>query len=263
MGTTRVIVHGAAGRVGQEVVTALARSPDMDPVGAVDIAAQSSEILLPDRLGSIPYRTTFKDILESCDADVVVDFSVVEACRDIVPEAANKGLHLVIGTTGLTESDIKKFARISIENEVGIVVAPNFALGAVLLNHLTRLSARFFEYVDIFEAHHEGKVDAPSGTSIKLAHDIANEIDFIRPEPRIESIPGTRGGSYKGISIHSTRMPGRSAHHEVVFGGPGQTLSLRHDVINRECYMAGVLLAIKEVTKKRELILGLENILGL
>ena len=154
-------------------------------------------------------------------------------------------------------------AELSRKNRVGIMVAPNFALGAVVLNHLARIAARFFEYVDVFEAHHEAKIDAPSGTALKLARDIAAERRFIRKIPEAEPLPGTRGGDYNGVSIHSSRMPGRMAHHEVVFGAPGQTLTLRHDTISRECYMPGVLLAIKEVVKRREFMVGLEKVLGL
>ena len=117
--------------------------------------------------------------------------------------------------------------------------------------------------MDIFEAHHEAKIDAPSGTALKLARDIAAEGRFTRPEPQTEPLSGTRGGAYNGVSIHRSRMPGRMAHHEVVFGAPGQTLSLRHDTVSRESYMPGVLLAVREVGKRRELVVGLESILGL
>ena len=263
MAATRVIVHGAAGRVGREVIAALTRDPEMEPAGAVDMASRDSELPLPDGTGAIPYDTTLEGLLRRCQADVVVDFTVADACRAMAPVAASHGLHLVIGTTGLTEADLATMSELSNKNGVGIVVAPNFALGAVVLNHLARLAARFFDYVDIFEAHHEAKIDAPSGTALKLARDIAAEGRFTRPEPEAEPLPGTRGGAYNGVSVHSTRMPGRMAHHEVVFGAPGQTLSLRHDTVSRECYMPGVLLAVKEVGKRRELVVGLESILGL
>ena len=128
MAATRVIVHGAAGRVGREVIAALTRDSDMEPVGAVDMASQGSEIPLPDGSGTIPYDTTLEGLLRRCKADVVVDFTVADACRAMAPVAASHGLHLVIGTTGLTEADLSTLAELSGKNGVGIVVAPNFAL---------------------------------------------------------------------------------------------------------------------------------------
>ncbi len=263
MAATRVIVHGAAGRVGREVLLALARDPEVEPAGAVDVVAQAAELPLPESAGTVPYEPSLEALLRRCQADVVVDFTSAAACTEMAPVAASNGLHLVIGSTGLSDDDLATLADLSRKNRVGIVVAPNFALGAVVLNHLARIAARYFDYADIFEAHHEAKVDAPSGTALKLARDIAAEGRFTRPMPQTEPLPGTRGGDYNGVSIHSSRMPGRLAQHELVFGVSGQTLTLRHDTINRECYMPGVLLAIKEVTRRRELVVGLESILGL
>ena len=263
MAATRVVVHGAAGRVGLEVLVALASDQELEPAGAVDLAAQAAELPLPLGAGAIPYDTSLERLLGRCQADVVVDFTNAAAARQMAPVAASHGLHLVIGTTGLGDADLATLGDLSRRHGVGIVVAPNFALGAVVLNHLARIAARFFDHAEIFEAHHEAKIDAPSGTALKLARDIAAENWFTRPQPETEPLPGTRGGDYNGISIHSTRIPGRLAQHEVLFGAPGQTLSLRHDTISRECYMPGVLLAVKEVTKRRELVVGLESILGL
>ena len=263
MAATRVIVHGAAGRVGIEVLTALAQDLEVEPAGAVDLMAHAHELPLPGGTGIVSYATSLEALLDRCQADVVVDFTNAAACRAMAPVAASHGLHLVIGTSGLSDADLAALADLSKKNQVGIVVAPNFALGAVVMNHLARIAARFFDYVDIFEAHHEAKIDAPSGTALKFARDIAAVKRFTRPQPEAEPLPGTRGGDYNGISIHSTRMPGRLAHHEVLFGAAGQTLSLRHDTVSRECYMPGVLMAVKEVAKRRELVVGLESILGL
>ena len=259
----RVIVHGAMGRMGRETLGALSRDPDLEPVGAIDIPPREDELPLPDGSGTIPYATTLEELLSRCQADVVVDFSHATACMAMAPTATARGLHLVIGTTGLNDAHREMLADMSRRHEVGIIAVPNFALGAVVLNYLVRIAARFFDYADIFEAHHEAKIDAPSGTALGLARAIAGEKSFTRPEPEMESLPGTRGGEYKGVTIHSTRMPGRMAHHEVVFGIAGQTLSLRHDTISRECYMPALMLAVKEVVKRKELVVGLEEILGL
>lgn len=177
--------------------------------------------------------------------------------------AVPRDVRPVIGTTGLSEKDLGTLDALSREHGVGILLVPNFALGAVVLTYLVRQAARFFEYADIFEAHHEAKIDAPSGTALAIARAIAEEKRFKRPVPQKEPLAGTRGGDYNGVAIHSTRMPGRLAHHEVVFGAPGQTLTLRHDTLSRECYMPGLLLAVKEVVKRRTLVIGLEEVLGL
>jgi len=263
MAPLRVIVHGAQGRMGRETMTALSRDPELEAVGAVDVTSQGDQLPLPDSTGAIPYATSLENVLPRCQADVVVDFTNASACMAAAQTAAAHSLHFVTGTTGLSDADLESLADLSRHHEVGIIVAPNFALGAVLLNHLARIAARFFDYVDIFEAHHEAKFDAPSGTALALARAIASEKRFTRPESQKETLPGTRGGDYEGVSIHSTRMPGRLAHHDVVFGAAGQTLSLRHDTLSRECFMPALMVAVKEVVKRRELVVGLEEILGL
>ena len=263
MSSLRVVVHGATGRMGRETLAALSRDPDLEPVGAVDVAQRGDQLTLPDGTTAIPYATTLEDVLSRCQADVVVDFTNASACMTMAPTATAHGLPLVIGSTGLSDADLAALADLSHRHEVGIIVAPNFALGAVVLNYLVGIAARFFDYADIFEAHHEAKIDAPSGTALALARSIASEKRFTRPDPEKEPLPGTRGGEFNGVSIHSTRMPGRMAHHEVVFGAAGQTLSLRHDTLNRECYMPAVMLALKEVVKRRDLVVGLEGVLGL
>ena len=177
--------------------------------------------------------------------------------------AASHGINLVIGTTGLSEQDLQELDHITGERGIGIIVAPNFALGAVLLMHLAKQAAPFFDHVEIIEMHHEAKIDAPSGTALAMAKAIAQDRAFERNYPEKELIPDTRGGEYNGVSIHSVRMAGRNAHHEVIFGTVGQTVSLRHDTLGRDCYMPGVLRAIREVVNLKGLVVGLDKILGL
>ena len=194
----------------------------------------------------------------------MVDFTNVEACMQNVGSAAAAGVHLVIGTTGLTDVHIRRLGTLCAEQNIGALVAPNFALGAVLLTHLARMASSFFDYADINEMHHEKKIDAPSGTALAIARAIAEGGgEFQRPLPQGEAIPNTRGGEYNGITIHSSRMPGRLAHHQVTFGTLGQTLTLRHDSISRECFMPGVVMAIRDVAYRKGLVVGLQNILGL
>ena len=259
----RVIVHGATGRMGRETLTALGRDADLQPVGGVDREPLGDRFSLPESTDTALYATSLEELVPRCQADVVVDFSTASASMTAAPVAASAGLHLVIGTTGLSDADLATLENLSNEHKVGIIVAPNFALGAVVLGYLARIAARFFDYADIFEAHHEAKIDAPSGTALALARAISSEKSFTHLVPEKEPLAGTRGGEYNGVTIHSTRMPGRLAHHEVVFGALGQTLSLRHDTISRDSFMPAVLLAVKEVVKRRKFEVGLEGILGL
>jgi 4-hydroxy-tetrahydrodipicolinate reductase len=150
-------------------------------------------------------------------------------------------------------------------NNVGVVVAPNFALGAVLLLHLAKIAARYFNNAEIIELHHDEKADAPSGTALATAAAMVESRGepFVYTPTKKENISGTRGGQVGGINIHSVRLPGFMASQEIIFGGQGQTLSMRHDTISRECYMPGVILAIKEVVKVRGLVFGLDNVLHL
>lgn len=259
----RVVVNGVNGRMGAQVLATLVDHPDLLPVGGVDIATGHTEILLPDSSAYIPYGNTIEDVLSRCKSDVVVDFTNAAVTMDTAGVIIEQGVHMVIGTSGLNDQDMAKLAELSHRHDVGIIVVPNFALGGVILNHLVRIAGGFFEYADVFEAHHEAKIDSPSGTAIALAQAIASNKRFTRPKPQKESLPGTRGGDYEGVSIHSTRMPGRLAHHEVVFGSAGQSLTLRHDMLSRESFMPGVVMAVKEVVKRRGLLVGLESLLGL
>lgn len=258
-----VVVHGALGRMGAEVVAALCREPDMEPVGAVDKRPQGDTLALPDGSGSIPFSTNLEEMLSATSPHVVVDFTNADASLAAVPVAATHGANLVIGTTGLSEDDLKELDRIARERGVGIIAAPNFALGAVVLMHLARQAAPFFDYVDIIESHHESKIDAPSGTALAIARAVAEHGRYKRNYPEKEPLAGTRGGEYEGIGLHSVRMAGRSAHHEVIFGTAGQTVSLRHDTLGRDCYMPGVMRAIREVVSVKGLVVGLDKVLGL
>ncbi|MBM4447685.1 MAG: 4-hydroxy-tetrahydrodipicolinate reductase [Chloroflexi bacterium] len=262
MSPIKVIVHGAAGKVGQEVVRAVCGEDGMQFVGAVDLKAAGDSLLLPDGSGSVPFATDLSGILARCQPDVMVDFSIASATMAAVRVAAKKGVNLVIGTTGLSPDDIKEVERLATENRIGAVVAPNFALGAVLMMHLAKIAAKYLDYAEIIELHHHRKADAPSGTAQMTAKMMAaaRGKPFLRPEGR-DAV--SRGEQTEGVSIHSVRLPGLMAHQEVILGAPGQTLSIRHDTINRECYMPGVLLAIKAVVKRKGFILGLDKLLGL
>ena len=262
MASIKVVVQGAAGRMGREVVAAICREPDMEPVGAVDLRPGNTYDL-PDGSGSIPLSSSLEEILSTTRPQVLVDFTQAEVSMAAAPVAANKGVNMVIGTTGISDENLQELERLAKEHSTGIFVAPNFALGAVLLMHLAKMAAPYFEYADIIEMHHEAKIDAPSGTALAMARAIGQDKQFQRNYPEKEPLPGTRGGEHNGIGIHSVRMAGRSAHHEVIFGTAGQTVTLRHDTLGRDCYMPGVTRAIREVMNLKGLVVGLDKILGL
>ena len=260
----RVVVQGAAGRVGQEVVKALCLDPEMRLVGAVELQVSDDHLNLPDGSGTVPFSTNLDYILNSCQPNVLVDFTIAQATMPAVHTAAKQGVNLVIGTTGLSADEIAEIDQLSIAHRVGAVVAPNFALGAVLMIHLAKIAAKYFDYAEITELHHHRKVDAPSGTALATARAMATARGkpFLQPEGQ-EETSASRGQPVEGVAIHSVRLPGLMAHQEILLGGPGQTLSIRHDTISRECYIPGVILAIKEVVKRKGLIYGLDTLLGL
>jgi 4-hydroxy-tetrahydrodipicolinate reductase len=262
METIRVLVHGAAGRVGQEVVRAVCQEPGMRLVGAVDIKATAETLSLPEG-GAVPFSGDIGAAIESCEPDVIVDFTIAAASMPAVRIAARKGVNLVIGTTGFSAPDLSEMKKLAEAGEIGIVAAPNFALGAVLMMHLAKIASKYLDHAEIIELHHDRKLDAPSGTAMLTAKAMAEA----RGKPFLPPAAGehtpSRGQSVEGIEIHSVRLPGLMAHQEVIFGAAGQTLSIRHDTINRECYMPGVILAVREVVGRKGFIYGLDNLLGL
>ncbi len=262
MESIAVVVNGATGKMGTETVAAVTQQEDMTLVGATCLRDRGPRLTLPDG-GQAPLSSNLEELISNTRPDVVVDFTNAGACMEAALVSAAHSVNLVLGSSGLTQDHLEQLDALAHDKGIGIIVAPNFALGAVILKRLVEQAAPYFEYVDIVEAHHEAKIDAPSGFAVALARSIGDQKQFTRNYPERENLPNTRGGEYNGVSVHSIRMPGRSAHHEVVLGAPGQTVSLRHDTLGRECYMPGVLRCIREVVNRPGLVVGLENILGL
>ena len=246
-------------------MVALCSDVELKAVGAVDLKAKRERLPLPDGSGEIPFSADLGVILSQTSPDVMVDFTIREATMPAVRLAAKHGVNLVIGTTGLSAEDIAEIERLCRDNDIGAVVAPNFSLGAVLMIHLAKLAARYFDYAEVIEKHHQGKADAPSGTALATARAMveARGRPFRYPALEKESLASTRGGQIEGVSVHSVRLPGLLAHQEVMLGAPGQTLTISHDSISRESFMPGVVLAIKHVVKFKGLVYGLESLLGL
>ena len=259
----RVAVYGALGKMGQEVVKALCHEPGMEIVGAVDLKAASDFLYLPDGSGTVPLAKELNTIITSAKPEVIVDFTNAKAAMPMVKQVTENKINLVIGSTGFSAEDIKEIERLAKANQVGVVIAPNFALGAVLMMHLAKIAGKHLDFAEIIELHHERKLDAPSGTALSTAKAMAeargkpfSEAGSAKPMP-------SRGKDVKGIKIHSVRLPGLLAHQEVLLGAAGQTLSIRHDTTSRECYMPGVMLAVKEVAKRKGLTYRLDALLGL
>lgn len=260
----KVVVNGASGKMGQVIITALCLEPETKIVGAVELKVTEDYLSLPDGSGEVPFSSDLGYILTTCQPDVLVDFTIAQATLPAARIATGQGVNLIIGTTGLTADDISQIDQLATAHQVGAVVAPNFALGAVLMVHLARVAAKYLDYAEIIELHHHLKADAPSGTALSTARAMAQARGkpFQRP-PEPKEASNSRGEEVEGVTIHSVRLPGLMAHQEVILGGQGQILSIRHDTIGRECYIPGILLAIKRVIKHKGLIYGLDTLLGL
>ncbi|HEY7295345.1 MAG TPA: 4-hydroxy-tetrahydrodipicolinate reductase [Dehalococcoidia bacterium] len=260
----RVIVSGT-GRMGREVMAGIARQPDMTVVGVLERFAKGERIALPDG-GDAPLSADAERLLGSVPADALVDFTFHEWTQHVAPLAVRAGVRPVIGTTGLPDPFVERLTRECAEHKVGGIVAANFALGAVLLMHLCRVAAPFFDYAEVIELHHEAKIDAPSGTAYTTVREMLRargDRPFIQPETTKFTLPGTRGGSEGGVTVHSVRLQGLVAHQEVIFGALGQTLTLRHDTTSRESFIPGVLLAVRHLMARQELVIGLDRLMGL
>ena len=257
-------MHGALGRMGQEVLKAVCIDLELEPVVAVDIKAQASELLLPDASRPIPLYQNLEEAITSCNPDVMVDFSTAEATMPAVRSALKHNVRLVVGTTGLSKDDQNEIEELCRSKGVGAVVSANFSLAAVVMIHLAKIAANHFDYAEIIELHHEKKVDAPSGTAISTAKAMIESRGkpFLYAPCAKETVENSRGGVVEGISMHSVRLPGQLAHQEVIFGAQGQTLRIRLDQINREAFMPCVVMAIKKTTELKEAVFGLESLLG-
>ena len=233
----KVGVIGAKGRMGSEVVKAVSAANDLELIAQVDLG---------DSL----------ELLKGCD--VVVDFTAPSAVLKNLEFLTTNSIHAVVGTTGF---DIEKARALAKSSNIFIV--PNFAIGAVLMMQFAKQAAPYFESVEIIELHHPNKVDAPSGTSTRTAELIAEarKNSPAQPDATKDLLPGARGAKVSEVPIHSIRLRGLVAHQEVLFGGVGETLSIRHDSLHREGFMPGVLLAIRKIQSLKGVVVGLENVL--
>lgn len=255
MNRIKVLVSGANGRMGQEVVKMVRNDQDLEYVGGVDYSFKTDQ-------EKKQYSSLEEAILIE-KPEVLVDFTSPDSVRANIEVAIKLGVSPVVGTTGLSKKEINELDKLAKEYDIGGLIAPNFAIGAVLMMNFSRMAAKYMSNVEIIEMHHDQKLDAPSGTAIMTAELIALEREkFLQGhKDEKEIIPGARGGNYSGFRIHSVRLPGLVAHQEVIFGEQGQTLTIRHDSINRESFMPGVNLAVKKVKSLEGIIYGLEHLI--
>ncbi|MBI5289334.1 MAG: 4-hydroxy-tetrahydrodipicolinate reductase [Chloroflexi bacterium] len=246
------------------MVDALETAEGVEPVAVVDGLARADTFALSSG-GTLPVYADAGTAIDASKPDVIIDFTNAAWTPVLADAALDRGVRMVIGTTGLSQEFVEKLSRRCGEKKVGAVLAANFSLGAVLMMHMARTAAPFFESAEIIELHHAQKVDAPSGTSIATARGMLEARGgrpFARNEPDATPVEGTRAGAVDGITIHSVRLPGYVAHQEVIFGAQGQTLTIRHDS-NRESYIPGVLLAVREVMSRESMVVGLDTLIGL
>lgn len=246
----KVAVCGANGKMGQEVVKAVTSAEDMKLVAKIDIVNGEYD--------------SIESAHNNVSIDVLVDFTQPKSIYENAKYCLNNNINIVVGTTGLSDGQLKELENLSNQNKTACFVAPNFSTGAVLMMMFAKTAAKYFDNAEIIELHHNQKKDAPSGTAVKTAAMMAenNENFATNNCAETETIEGARGAnSYKNIHIHSVRMPGYMASQEVLFGANGQILSIRHDSTNRECYMPGVLLSIRYVMDKGGFVYGLDNIM--
>ncbi len=249
MGVIKVGVVGAKGRMGREVCLAVEAATDLDLVAALDLGDPLDE-------------------LATAGVQVAVDFTHPDSAMDTLEWLIDAEIHVVVGTTGFDEDRLATVRSwLDDQPSVGVVIAPNFGIGAVLLMRFAALAAPHFESVEVIELHHPDKVDAPSGTAQHTARAIAHARRDVgagdMPDATSQGLDGARGASVEGIPVHSVRLRGLVAHEEVLLGGPGEILTLRHDSLDRASFMPGVLLAVREVAARPGLTLGIEALLGL
>ncbi|WP_420640336.1 4-hydroxy-tetrahydrodipicolinate reductase [Candidatus Poriferisocius sp.] len=258
----RVGVFGAGGRMGLAVCEAVAGDPELELVAAVD----------PHRVG-LPVGEPAGNLVTVADrqavadagADVVVDFTIADAARDNLLWLADQAIHAVVGTTGFTDDDLSGFEAAFSRAGRACIIAPNFSISAVLMMRFAEMAAPYFDTAEVIELHHDAKIDAPSGTARLTVEKMAAASDHWAPDPtEHEEVAGARGGEGPGgIRVHSVRMRGMVAHHEVILGAQGQTLTIRQDSTDRSSFMPGVLTAVKHASEHSGLVVGLDALLDI
>ena len=259
-----ILVNGACGRMGQAVVKTVIEDNDLNLVAAVDIAGgKDAGELVGLKANGVIIETDLKEAINSKKPQVMVDFTRPDVVFDNVKTALELKVAPVVGTTGLTDEQKNELEKIAKENDTPIFIAPNFAIGAVLMMLMSKQAAKYLPNVEIIELHHDKKLDAPSGTAVQTAEmikEVRKSMKQGHPDEK-EKLQGARGAEVDGMHIHSVRLPGFVAHQQVIFGGLGETLTIRHDSMDRMSFMPGVALACKKVLGLKGMTIGLDKIM--
>lgn len=265
METIRVVVAGASGKMGSEALRMIKKHQDLSLVGCVDLHHKGKKVREVEGLPE--FDAEFFDDINQCfeavDADVLIDLTSPKVGFKHTKAALLHGVRPVVGTTGFTADELEELKQLSQDKAIGAVIAPNFAMGAVLMMQFAKTAAKYFPDVEIIEKHHDQKLDAPSGTAVKTAEliqETRKQKTQGHPDEH-ETIDGARGADFDGMRIHSVRLPGLVAHQEVIFGGPGENFTLKHDSFHRESFMSGIKFAIDHVVKLDQLVYGLEHLM--
>lgn len=254
--SVKVIVAGFKGRMGSTAVDMIKNDSELELAALLDPFAAEKEI------DGVPVFTDKSDLV-GLDAEVWVDFTIPKVAYENTHFALENGFRPVVGTTGFTQEQIADLMTLSADKKLGGLIAPNFAIGAVLLMEFAAKASKYFPDLEIIELHHDKKKDAPSGTAVKTAELIREARAYKKQgaADEEETLAGARGAEFDGFRIHSVRLPGLVAHQEVIFGAQGEGLTLRHDSYDRISFMNGVNLGIKEVVQREQLVYGLEHLL--
>ncbi len=262
----KVAIAGVRGRMGSAALQAITAAPDMEVVAALDYKFEGLYLhnsMITEEPVGVRFYTSLADLAADTQPDVLLDVTDPDAVFINVKEAIELGIRPVVGTSGLTKEQILILTELSASAQIGGIIAPNFSIGAVLMMKFSVMAARYLGDVEILEMHHDRKLDAPSGTAVKTAE----MITAVR-EPHLQGHPeeqehqaGARGADVEGMKIHSIRLPGLLAHQQVLLGGEGELLTIRHDSFDRNSFMPGILMAVRDVMTRKDLVYGLENII--
>lgn len=261
----KIVVAGFKGKMGSTATKMVLENENFTLVGVLDPIVEQKKLneIPAFSFADVPIFNDKESMVKTVDADVWIDFTIPDVAYENTRFALENGIRPVVGTTGFSESDVKELTELSISNKTGGLIAPNFAVGAVLMMQFSAKAAQYFPDIEIIELHHDNKLDAPSGTAIKTAEMIfkeRGEHSQGHPDEK-ESLVGARGADYKGMKIHSVRLPGLVAHQQVQFGSVGEGLTIRHDSYDRSSFMTGVALGCNKVMELKKVVYGLENIL--
>ncbi|HLQ84325.1 MAG TPA: 4-hydroxy-tetrahydrodipicolinate reductase [Pseudogracilibacillus sp.] len=261
----KIILAGPRGKMGTSAVNMILNNEKFELVACLDHRNDNKKLsdILPQFNKEVPIYTDMEQLFKEVSADVFVDLTIPEVGYKHTLAALENNLRPVVGTSGFSNEQIDTLSKLAKEKKLGGIIAPNFAIGAVLMMEFSKQAARYFPDVEIIEKHHDNKVDAPSGTAMKTLELIKNErIEKSQGHPEeFEIIKGARGAESEGVHVHSIRLPGLVAHQEVIFGGKSQLLTIKHDSFDRESFMDGIALSINAVLDLEELVYGLEHIL--